>query len=191
MDLSTKQYQNGDAQQRLLQAEHGFKPDLIFIKGAPSPLDPAVVTEQNLTQWRVTVIEIGFCADLRLSAKNREKTEKYEPLVRELRQRWSHVHYITVPIGNAGAMLASTKQQLATLVSTQPHKKTEQRRSQQLARSLTTMAARRLYGVTVEYYRLRREGAWQARQKDKAATEAGYRDPRRSTHIGHSRPETS
>ena len=166
-----------DAQQRLLLAKHGFKPDLLFIKGAPSP-HPAVVTEQNLAQWKITVIEIGFCADLRLEAKNKEKTEKYNPLIKELRKRWSHVHFITVPIGNAGAMLASTKQQLATLVSTQPQKKKGLRRSEQLVKSLAMMAARRFYGVTVEYYRLRREGARTAKQKNSTANEAERRDPR-------------
>ena len=159
---------SADAQQRLLSAGHGFKPDLLFIKGAPSP-HPAVVTEDNYTQWKVTVIEVGFCADLRLTAKQAEKTDKYTPLIKELEQRWTHVHFIAVPIGNAGAMLASTKLQLANLVSTQPQRQLEVRKSEQLARTLTTMAARRLYGITVEYYRLRKEGAERARQKEEPA----------------------
>ena len=161
------------AQQRLLSAGHGFKPDLLFIKGAPSP-HPAVVTEDNYAQWKVTVIEVGFCADLRLAAKQTEKTVKYTPLIKELEKTWTHVHFIAVPIGNAGAMLASTKLQLATLVSTQPQKQLEVRRSEQLARTLTTMAARRLYGITVEYYRLRKEGAEGARQKEESSA-AVYR----------------
>ena len=149
-----------EAQQKLLQAQAGFKPDLIFVQGAPSP-NPAIVTKANLSQWKVTVIEVGFCADLRLIAKQEEKENKYQPLMKELRQRWTHVHFLAVPIGNAGAILTSTKQELGRLVSTTPQKKPEQRRSEQLARTLATMAARRLYGVTVEYYRLRKEQAHQ------------------------------
>ena len=111
------------------------------------------------------MIEIGFCADLRLKAKQMEKTHKYKQLMAELEDRWMHVNFIAVPIGNAGAMLASTKEELARLVSTQPSKKIENARSDQLARTLATVAARRLYGITVEYYRLRRDRR-QPRQQD-------------------------
>ena len=154
-----------EAQKRLLQAGEGFKPDLLFIKGAPSPT-PAVVTDIHLSQWKVTVVEVGFCADLRLKAKKEEKTTKYAPLIKELKDRWKNVHLITVPIGNAGAMLDSTKAELGELISTQPRKKTEQKRAEQLAKTLAITAARRLYGITVEYYRLRRETARQQTQKE-------------------------
>ena len=152
-----------DAQNRLLQAEAGFKPDLLFIQGAPSP-KPATVTDTNRAQWKLTVLEVGFCADLRLKSKQAEKVNKYEPLMTELRKRWTHVHFIAIPIGNTGAMLSSTKQELGRLVSTQPRKKVEQQRSEQLARILATMAARRLYGVTAEYYRLRKVNTQQQQQ---------------------------
>ena len=153
-----------EAQRRLLQVGAGIKPDLLFIQGAPSP-HPETVTDSNLAQWKVTVLEVGFCADLRLKAKQTEKTSKYKPLMEELEARWKHVNFIAIPIGNAGAMLASTKKELGRLVSTQPQKKREHARSEQLAKTLATVAARRLYGVTVEYYRLRREGRQQKHQE--------------------------
>ena len=147
-----------DAQQRLLIAMNGFMPDLVFVQGAPSP-NPAQVTALNKQQWKITLIEVGFCADLRLSHKKQSKEEKYLPLLQELRLEWSNVHLLVVPIGNAGAMLHSTKSALATLISTHPQKRLEAARAEQLARTLATMAAKRLYGVTAEYYRLRRQTA--------------------------------
>ena len=154
-----------EAQQRLLRAKDGLKPDLVFVQGAPSP-SPAIVTDAHLSQWKITVIEVGFCADLRLKAKQTEKEDKYTPLITELRKRWTHVQFIAVPIGNAGAMLHSTTTKLAELISTKPQRRIEQKQSDQLARTLAAMAARRLYGVTVEYYRLRNEKKNQDRQKN-------------------------
>ena len=69
------------------------------------------------------MIEVGFFADLRLNAKQVEKENKYQPLMKELRQRWTHVHFLAVPIGNAEAILTSTKQELCRLVK---HEATEE-----------------------------------------------------------------
>ena len=67
---------------------------------------------------------------------------------------------VVTPIGNAGALLQSSKKErLATLISTQPAKQLETQRAERLARSLTTVAARRLHGITQRYYQRRREAA--------------------------------
>ena len=146
------------ARNQLLNQRAGIKPDLVFVRGAPSPR-PGRVTEANKRDWQVVIIEVGFCADLRLASKRKDKTEKYQPLLRELRKTWKQVKLVVIPIGNAGALLQSSKKELATLISTQPAKQLETQRAERLARSLTTVAARRLHGITQRYYQRRREAA--------------------------------
>ena len=154
-----------EAQDRLLPQQAGIKPDIVFVRGAPSP-NPTKITAENKSQWRVVIIEVGFCADLRLLAKRKEKTEKYQPLIQELRKTWKHVQLIVVPIGNAGALLQTTKQELAVLTSTQPQgKKIDGRKAEQLGRTLTTVAARRLYHITRRYYEKRRERQLEQEQR--------------------------
>ena len=177
------------ARLRLHQNRQGYRPDLVFVKGAPSP-DPEEITKENTENWEVTLIEVGFCADLRLIHKKGEKQQKYSPLIQELQNRWTHVRLITIPIGNTGSMLQSTKQELAALVSTQPHKQLEIKRAEQLARTLVTMAAARLYGITAEYYRQRRKKEQQEKEGQPASPqhrkrprdqEGGEPEPKRSS----------
>ena len=71
-----------------------------------------------------------------------------------------------MPIGNAGALLQTTKQELAALTSTQPQgKKIDGRKAEQLGRTLTTVAARRLYHITRRYYEQRRERQLEQEQR--------------------------
>ena len=178
-----------EARTRLHQQQHGYRPDLVFVRGAPSP-EPKEVTQENTEEWQVTLIEVGFCADLRLKHKKEEKQNKYLPLLKELQTRWAHVRLIVVPIGNTGTMLQSTKQELAALISTQPKKQLELKRTDQLSRTLVTMAAHRLYGITVEYYRQRRKMEQQQEGGHQQESPGHRKRPREDKEIGQRSPKT-
>ena len=179
-----------EARTRLHQQHQGYRPDLVFVKGAPSP-DPKEVTQENTEDWQVTLVEVGFCADLRLQHKKKEKKDKYRPLLKELQTRWAHVRLLVIPIGNTGTMLQSTKQELATLISTQPRKQLELKRTDQLSRTMVTMAAQRLYGITIEYYRQRRKMQQQEPGGNQLESPEHRKRPREDQEIGQRNPKTS
>ncbi len=91
-------------------------PDLLYARGganSPTP-DP---TSFDKSTCSLLLIEVGFCSDLNLRTKLEEKTQKYQPLLEELRQHWVSVSLVCVPIGHAGTTLAETATHLAAALA--------------------------------------------------------------------------
>ena len=86
---------------RLRAEGHGVVPDLVYAAGKV-----------------LVLVEVGFCADLRVEAKFQEKTEKYTALVQCLRStaQWDEVRLVSVPIGAAGTLLQTSIDQLTPLL---------------------------------------------------------------------------
>ncbi len=61
---------------------------------------------------------MGFGSDLNLKAKLEEKTQKYQPLMDELKREWGNAHLVCVAIGHAGTLLAEIAEHLAVALAT-------------------------------------------------------------------------
>jgi hypothetical protein len=101
----------------LRQRGLGVTPDLIYARGVPNVAnpDPSSFDKASCT---LLLIEVGFGSDLNLKTKLEEKTQKYQPLIEELKKDWGGVHLVCVPIGHAGTLLAETAEHLAVALAT-------------------------------------------------------------------------
>jgi hypothetical protein len=128
----------------------GVTPDLVFGVGVPSVVD-SEDADWKRCNCTLILIEVGFCADLRCHLKLQEKREKYEPLLRELRKIWGHVHLVIVPIGNAGTVLERTQQALAEALAANPaHPPIKE--TTKLMQRLSAFAAQRLLVILQARY---------------------------------------
>jgi hypothetical protein len=99
------------------EAGHGTAPDLIYAKGVPDTPSPDP-TSFNRKQCTLILVEIGFCRDLGYDIKFDEKTEKYSPLIADLRKYWGRVEFVAFPIGHAVITLTRTLDLLTAAFST-------------------------------------------------------------------------
>jgi hypothetical protein len=101
----------------LRQRGLGVTPDLIYARGVPNAAnpDPSSFDKASCT---LLLVEVGFGSDLNLKAKSEEKTQKYQPLIEELKKDWGGVHLVCIPIGHAGTLLAETAEHLAVALAT-------------------------------------------------------------------------
>ncbi len=60
----------------------------------------------------------GIGSNLNLKAQLEEKTQKYQPLMEELKKEWGDVHRVCVPIGHVGTLLAETAEHMAMALAT-------------------------------------------------------------------------
>ena len=104
-------------QQRLIQSGHGVAPDIVYAKGVPNLRDPPD-SSYDPAQCVILLVEVGFCQDLRLQAKEHLKLCKYAPLLEALRLRWGRVLLVGIPMGIAGTASVSALSQLAEALCT-------------------------------------------------------------------------
>ena len=104
-------------QQRLIQSGHGVAPDIVYAKGVPNLRDPPD-NSYNPAQCVILLVEVGFCQDLRLQAKEHLKLCKYAPLLEALSLRWGRVLLVGIPMGIAGTASVSALGQLAEALCT-------------------------------------------------------------------------
>ena len=95
----------------------GVTPDLIYARGVPNIPNPDD-SSFNKATCTLLLIEVGFGSDLNLKAKLEKKTQKYQPLMDELKKEWGDVHLVCVPIGHGGTLLAETVEHLAVALAT-------------------------------------------------------------------------
>ena len=68
-------------------------------------------------QCNLVIIEVGFCQDFGCHKRLQEKTEKYAPLVTEVKAVWGKVKCVAISIGHAGTTLSTTHHHLAQALS--------------------------------------------------------------------------
>ena len=95
----------------------GVTPDLIYARGVPNVPNPDP-SSFNKAACTLLLIEVGFGSDLNLKAKLEEKTQKYQPLMDELKKEWGDVHLVCVPIGHAGTLLAKLAEHMTVALAT-------------------------------------------------------------------------
>lgn len=117
---------------------------MVYVHGAPNLPDPTIAGLDKST-CKVTLVEVGFCADLRLGAKRTEKSLKYHKLVETLKDTWGDVQLICIPIGAAGTVLSSSMAELTTRFFRESPSNTKLIRG--LATQLSSLAAHRLDGI--------------------------------------------
>jgi hypothetical protein len=98
------------------KAGHGTSPDLIYARGVPDTPFPDP-TSFDMKHCTLNVVEIGFCRDLGCDIKIDKKTEKYSPLIADLRRYWGRVDFIVVSIDHAGTTLTRTLDHLTAAFS--------------------------------------------------------------------------
>eukprot|EP00951_Prasinocladus_malaysianus_P043866 scaffold555047_cov42-Prasinocladus_malaysianus.AAC.1 len=84
--------------------------------GMPDSLSADHVHVNRSRRCPLTLVEVGYCANLRLHAKPEQKLNKYPPLMTELiiRKLWKDVvALVVVRVGGAGTTLEDTATDLA------------------------------------------------------------------------------